>query len=130
MASDKDYKTSTTYIIPHSYDDSGRFFNGLLKIRNTIEGVIIGGLIFLFELLIIYPLFSVQINLLIALFTIVPALVACIMGINGDCFTIFIKTLFVYIKNKRELRFRRIYNEKSYKFNLIACYDYHYCFKC
>lgn len=113
MASDKDYKTSTTYIIPHNYDDSGRFFNGLLKIRNTIEGVIIGGLIFLFELLIIYPLFSVQINLLIALFTIVPALVVCIMGINGDCFTIFIKTLFVYIKNKRKLRFRRIYNEKN-----------------
>ena len=50
-----------TYIIPNNFTESGKLFNGMLSLRNTIEAAIICGSLYFLEDAILSPLISPQI---------------------------------------------------------------------
>ncbi len=111
--SDKSENKIRTYIIPNNFTESGKLFNGMLSIRNSVETLIICGGLYFLEDSLLKPEVSVQVYYIILMLTTVPIGIVSIIGINGDPLSVFIKTVFLYIKNRRKLSFRRIYNEKK-----------------
>lgn len=96
------------YFIPNNFTDSGRILNGMLGLRNAIEAGVLCFLLYKLEQGIITPLVSPVVSIIVMLFTIVPIGCMALFGINGDCFTIFLKTIFTFFKNRKRMRFRRI----------------------
>lgn len=103
----------SVYRIPHNFSDSGRVLGGMVSLRNLIESAVLGYLMYKFEFFMFWDWLGPKFCVIIMLATISPLVIAAFIGINGDCFTKFIQSLFVFIKNRRKMRFRRIYNEKK-----------------
>ena len=96
------------FFIPNNFTDSGRIFNGMLSLRNAIEAGVIAFLLYKIEGAIITPLVAPGIDIVIMLCTIGPIACMALFGINGDCFTVFVKSIFTFLKNRKKMRFRRI----------------------
>ena len=113
MSEEKEKDPAKVYIIPNNFTDSGKLLNGMLELRNTLEAGCIGGLLYLIEKNTIANTLSDVNYVLVFILTVVPITVLCLIGINGDSITVFLKTCFIFLKNHRKMRFRRIYNEKK-----------------
>ena len=110
-----DEEQAYTFFIPNNFTDSGKILDGMVDLRNAIEAAVICFVLFKIEKLIFFSFFSTTVAIILMMVTIIPIGALCVIGINGDCFTVFIKTLFTYLKNKRKLRFRRIYTDAKKK---------------
>lgn len=97
------------YFIPDNYTDSGRILDGMLNLRNAIEAGALAVVLYFIEngLLTALGLASSTI-IIVMLVTIVPIAGMALFGMNGDCFSVFLKSIFRFLKNKRKMRFRRI----------------------
>ncbi len=105
---EKDEEEVVTFFIPNNFTDSGKILDGMVSLRNALEAVFLTFLLYLLEKNILFPLVEIRLGILIMAVTLIPVFISCVIGINGDCFTIFVKSLFVYLKNRRKLRYRRI----------------------
>lgn len=98
-----------SYFIPDNYTESGRLFNGMFDTRKFFEAAIITVVIGFLEKVIIY---DTAVNkttpTLIMIATLMPIFFVCLIGINGDPFTVFVRSLFTFLKNRRKMRFKRI----------------------
>ena len=101
---EQDEEQANSFLIPTNFTDSGKLFNGMISTRNAVEAAILVGGLGKLEQLILFDLVDFKVGIIIMLVTLAPILVGTVIGINGDCFTIFIKTFFVFLKNKRKLR--------------------------
>jgi hypothetical protein len=106
---EKEEEQPFTFIIPNNFTDSGKILDGMISLRNAIEAVVITGLLGKLESTILFGLMDMKIALIIMLVTLSPVLLFTVIGINGDCFTVFMKSFIEFLRNKRKLRFRRIY---------------------
>lgn len=98
-----------SYFIPDNFTDSGRILNGMFETRKLLEAVGIGAVLYFIEKNLIYlPMENKAVAVLIMLCTISPIVIMALIGLNGDCLSVFIKTVFTFIKDKRKLRFRRV----------------------
>lgn len=98
-------------VIPHNYDNFGRLFGGAIGIRNTIEAIITGGILFLIFRIILFShikLFALSIGLIV-----IPIVIVCITGIKGDTFYQFMGNIFRFNKNKKKYRYKRIMSAPS-----------------
>ena len=109
---DDDYEISS-YRIPHNFNDSGKILGGMLSLRNLIEAAALGYLMYWLENIMFWESLGPKISIIIMLITIIPVVLMALIGINGDCLTKFIGSLFNFLRKRRKMRFRRIYNEKK-----------------
>ena len=106
---EQEEEQAMSFLIPTNFTDSGKLFNGMIDTRNAIEAVVLVGGLGKLEQLILFDMLGFKIAIIVMIVTLSPILIGTVIGINGDCFTIFMKTFFTFLKNKRKLRFRRIY---------------------
>ena len=112
----EDREVSNVYAIPANYTDSGKLFGGMLETRNTIEAVILIGLIG-------YPEFmwmSVPgtIKIIIMVVTLLPLGVVALMGIAGDSLFQYFMHICRHMIRRRKLHLRRIghrYENENFK---------------
>ena len=103
---DVEEEINNTFIIPNNFMDSGKIFQGMFEIRNVVEAIIAVVVIgySMFHLLTI----DIKMKLVIMIVVLVPIGISALIGFQGDSITLFIKKLFLFIRNKRKLRYRRI----------------------
>lgn len=101
-----DEEFSNVFYIPNNYTDSGRVFQGMFELRNAVEAialvVILGWLM--------WNLLSLDVGMKLVVMGVVllPIGILALIGFQGDSLTRFIKTLFLFLRNKRKMRYRRI----------------------
>lgn len=97
---------NNTFVIPNNFMDSGKVFQGMFELRNVIEAIIAVGIIgySMFHLLNM----ELKIKLVIMVVVLVPIGVGALIGFQGDSITLSAKKLFLFIRNRRKLRYRRI----------------------
>ncbi len=99
------------YAIPANYTDSGRLFGGMVAARNAAETVIIAVMLGFIEIKLI-PM-STIVRIIVMVLTILPTVIAAMIGIDGESLTQFIGHVVRYLKNKRKLHYRRAQNEQE-----------------
>ena len=112
MNDEKEY--NNIYAIPPNYTDSGKIFGGMLELRNTIEAVLIVGLIGYPELMLI-PM-SGTVRIVVMTITLIPLAVIALMGIDGDSLFQYVLHIINFLTHKRTLHFRRVgykYDERQ-----------------
>ena len=110
MTENKDVKEEEmpdVHVIPDNYTNSGRIINGMIELRNAVEGAIVSAVLGFIEYLFFYRLDTVKMFAIIVI-TIGPIFIASVVGISGDSISQFSLLFINYLKNKRKLRYRRI----------------------
>lgn len=108
----KDEDVNTTFYIPENYTDSGLIF-GFFKARNLAEACIFAVLPAYFVIAYLGRLIGLVPSFLIVLFVFFPIAILCVIGINGDSLTVFIGNVFLFLKHRKKMRFRRIKPDKT-----------------
>ncbi len=88
------------YIIPQNFIDTGTFFGGMFKLRNTLEAGAIALCIGLPVLSLALPLTT---KIIILCLTALPLALFALIGISGDSLSEFIINFFRFLKNRRTL---------------------------
>ena len=101
---EKEY--NNVYAIPANYTDSGKLFGGMLEPRNAIETVVLAVLLGYPELMLI-PM-SGTVRIIVMTLTILPTAVDSMMGIDGYSLFQYLGHIFIYLKRRRKLHFRRV----------------------
>ena len=83
----------TAYPIPDNFIKSGTILNGMVKLRNAIEAVIFGFLVGFPLFKIEYSSISTKIAVIVTI--VLPVMLICIKGINGDTVTVFLGYLYM-----------------------------------
>lgn len=96
------------YAIPANYTDSGKLLGGMLETRNTIEAVLLLGLVGYPEIAWIHV--DVTIKVCIMTVTLIPLGVVSLMGIGGggDSLMQYLSHIVRFGLNRRKLHYRRI----------------------
>jgi len=97
---------SNIYHIPANYTDAGKWFGGMLEIRNTIEAVILVGLLG-YPMLIWLPL-NATTRFVLMVITLLPIGVAALMGISGDSLGQYLYHMFIYWGRRQKMQMRRV----------------------
>ena len=99
------------YIIPPNFIDTGTFFGGMFKVRNTIEAVILA-------LGVGLPVFNMGVSLttkiIVLCLTALPLALLALIGISGESLSSFIWTFFKFLKNRRVIGKIDEVREKSF----------------
>lgn len=103
---EKEEEKAAVFFIPDNYTNSGGLFGGMLRLRNVIEALIVGGIIGGSEYLLID--IDLLYKIMIIVFTAVPLTIVSLIGIKGDSFSQFLLAVFIFLKDKRKMRYRRI----------------------
>lgn len=91
------------YNIPDNFIDGGKVLGGVFKTRNFIEGLIMGGILGFVGLQI--PVSSLQARLSVVIFMAAPGLMLGIAGINNDPFSVFVRNVYLFSKNRKVMLF-------------------------
>lgn len=113
---EKEY--SNLYAIPANYTDSGKLLGGMLEVRNTIEAILLVGLVGYPELM--WMPVTGTIKVVIMTVTLLPLGVVALMGISGDSLLQYFGHIVRHAFNRRKLHYRRIgyrYGSKEYDGN-------------
>lgn len=102
----RDDEINNTFYIPNNFTDSGRVFQGMFELRNVIEAIILCGIIGYFLWTILG--FEIKMKIIVIAVVILPLGILALIGYQGDCLTKTIQTVFLYLRNKKKLRYRRI----------------------
>lgn len=107
----KEEEKAAVFFIPDNYTNSGGLFGGALKLRNAIEALIFGGVVGYLE----YSFIEIDMlyKVMIIVFTAVPLAIISLVGIRGDSFSQFLLSVFIFLKDKRKMRYRRIKKDES-----------------
>ena len=103
MSKEDKSESIRTYVIPDNFIEGGRIFNGMFKLRNFVEAVILGGLAALVALALPIRTFETRISVVVAFAA--PWFFLCIIGINDDSFISFIRNAWKWNKNKKTILF-------------------------
>lgn len=96
------------YYIPDNFIEEGRVFQGRLKIRNLIEGIILAAIFAVPGLMIIgNSELSLQAMITIMMFFCVPPAIAGIAGFNGDSLFSVLKSARKWRKNNRTMLYNK-----------------------
>ena len=101
---EKEY--SNVFAIPANYTDSGRILGGMLEVRNTVEAILLIGVIGYPE--IMWLPVPATIKVVIMTITILPLGVVALMGVSGDSFIQFFGHIIRFWLHRRKLHFRRV----------------------
>lgn len=112
MDSEQEY--NTTYAIPANYTDSGKLLGGMLEVRNTIEAIIIVGLIGYQEVAWLH--IDTTIKIVIMVVTLIPIGVLALMGLGGDSLFQYAGHIIKFWGARRKLHFRRI----GYRYGTVS----------
>ena len=89
---------NNTYAIPANYTDSGKLLGGMLETRNTIEAIIMLGLVGYPEVSWLHVDTTVK----------VVIMTVTLMGIGGDSLMQYLSHIVRFGLNRRKLHYRRI----------------------
>ena len=103
---DRDNEINNTFYIPNNYTDSGRVFQGMFEVRNVVEAI--AACVILGYLLWSFLTFEIKMKIVVMAAVLIPIGILALIGFQGDCLTKFFKTIFMFLRNKRKLRYRRI----------------------
>lgn len=93
--------------IPRNFDESGRLFNGMIKLRNAIEAGVLG--FFVYQFLNATVNIDDAITAMTVKYGVAGAIgVLALIGYQGDSLTQTIQIIIRYFKDRRKMRFRRI----------------------
>lgn len=96
------------YYIPDNFIEEGRVFQGRLRIRNLIEGIILAAIFSIPGLIIIGNAgLSLQATITILMFFCVPPAIAGIAGFNGDSLFSVLKSARKWRKNNRTMLYNK-----------------------
>lgn len=104
------------YAIPANYTDSGKLFGGMLEVRNTVEAVLLVGLVGYPELAWL-PLPGTM-KVVVMTVTLLPLGIVALMGIAGDSLLQYFGHMTRHWARRRKLHYRRIgyrYDTADYK---------------
>jgi len=104
MMDDREF--NNLYAIPANYTDSGKLFGGMLEIRNTIEAVLLVGLVGYPELMWL-PIPGTM-KVVVLTVTLLPLGVVALMGIAGDSLLQYFGHMTRHWVRRRKLHYRRI----------------------
>lgn len=93
------------YIIPANYTDSGKWFMGLVSLRNTIETIILLAGLGYIEMALI-PM-GQTLRIIVMVLTMLPLGLITMMGIDGDSLFQYLGHIFQFLKRKRKLHFSK-----------------------
>ena len=96
------------YIIPDNFIEGGRIFNGMFKLRNFVEGVILGGFFAMLAMMI--PVEETTTRITVVVSFALPWFMLAIMGINGDPLSVFLMGAYRWKKNRRVMH----YNDQTH----------------
>lgn len=106
---------SNIYAIPANFTDSGKLLGGLLEVRNTIEAVLLVGLIGYPEVLLPLP---GTMKVVVMTVTLLPLGIVALMGIAGDSLLQYAGHMVRHWTRRRKLHYRRIgYRYEDRKYN-------------
>lgn len=106
---------SNIYAIPANFTDSGKLLGGLLEVRNTIEAVLLVGLIGYPEVLLPLP---GTMKVVVMTVTLLPLGIVALMGIAGDSLLQYAGHMLRHWTRRRKLHYRRIgYRYEDRKYN-------------
>ena len=94
------------YAIPANYTDSGKLLGGMLETRNTIEAIIMLGLVGYPEIAWLHT--GATAKVVIMTVTLIPLGVISLMGIGGDSLMQYLSHIVRFGLNRRKLHYRRI----------------------
>jgi hypothetical protein len=94
------------YAIPANYTDSGRLMGGMLEIRNTVEAIILVGVIGYPELMWL-PIPGTM-KIVVMTVTLLPLGILALMGIAGDSLFQYAGHMIRHWTHRRKLHYRRI----------------------
>ena len=103
-------ETPRQYFIPDNFIEEGRVFQGRFKIRNLIEGIVLGmffgsaGI----ALILIFPQMKLELKVTLIAVLVIPSLLLGIAGFNGDTISVTIKSAVTWKKNRDTM----LYNPK------------------
>lgn len=92
-----------SYIIPPNFIESGTFFGGMFKVRNTLEA---GALALAVGFPVFHLPFQLTTRIIIFCLTALPLFLLAIIGIAGESLSSFILNFFWFLLNRRVLRRR------------------------
>lgn len=101
-----DREFNNLYAIPANYTDSGKLFGGMLEVRNTVEAVLLVGLVGYPELMWL-PLPGTM-KVVVMTVTLLPLGVVALMGIAGDSLLQYFGHMTRHWIRRRKLHYRRI----------------------
>lgn len=96
--SQKNTETIDSYVIPPNFIDTGTFFGGMFKARNTIEA----GIILLAVGLPVLKLpFALTTRIIVLCLTALPLGLLALIGVSGESLSSFIVNFFKFLYNRR-----------------------------
>jgi len=101
-----DREFNNLYAIPANYTDSGKLFGGMLEVRNTVEAVLLVGLVGYPELMWL-PIPGTM-KVVVMTVTLLPLGVVALMGIAGDSLLQYFGHMTRHWVRRRKLHYRRI----------------------
>jgi hypothetical protein len=104
---DYDEPLDNTFYIPNNFTDSGRIFQGMFEIRNVFEAIGVSAVLG-FLLFNTIQMKNEGTKLLIVIGIVAPIGIASLIGYQGDSLSRTIKRLFLFLRNRKKMRYRRI----------------------
>ena len=101
-----DREFNNVYAIPANYTDSGKLMGGLLEPRNTVEAILLVGLIGYPELMWISVPATMKIVMLTV--TLLPVGILALMGVGGSSLMQYFSYIVRFWLKRRKLHLRRI----------------------
>ena len=99
MAKSEEKDTHQVYYIPWNYDEAGGVFGGKIKTRNAIECFVLCAPLAFLEYKLLH--FSIEINIIVAMVTILPLMFLSLFGIGGETLS---QILFSFVHFRRRRR--------------------------
>ena len=93
----------TEFFIPTNFEDSGKLM-GVFNIRNVVEAGVLS-LPFIYLIFKIVP-WGLTWKIIIASVFVIPIGGFALIGINDDSFTVFVRNLWRWLKNRKILEYR------------------------
>lgn len=106
-------ENETSFAIPANYTDSGKFFAGMLSLRNIIETIVLIVVLGFIELKLIPMEGTVRIVVMVV--TILPLSLISLVGIDGESLMQYLARVFTFLFRRRNMVYKPFGggNEKS-----------------
>ncbi len=91
---------NNVYLIPDNFIDESRVFNGMFKLRNFLEAILLSAPLALITSAVAKAA-PINIRIMIVVGVALPLFLLCIIGIGGDSFLTYLSHLTSYRKNKK-----------------------------
>jgi uncharacterized membrane protein YgcG len=114
LAKKDDSEVNLQFYIPPNFTDSGKIM-GMFKTRNLAEAAIFAVVPGYFTLSTLLPYIGIAASICITIFVFIPIFIFCLIGINEDSVLTFLSHVVAFFKNRKKMRFKRIYTYKTVK---------------